>query len=118
MGLPAQSLIKTFKERKIGFEIDAKIQRKVFGTLYSRKGMFRTFDSDINKTSVLFYTKIIFRSGTKSYALVQHLSPVQKNVVLFIFHGWCSYDILHVTAGRLVRTKNRLLSFKSRSGNS
>jgi len=35
-----------------------------------------------------------FRSGIKSFALVQHLSSVQKNLVLSIFHGWCSYNFL------------------------
>jgi len=93
LGLPAQSLRETSKQgRKIGFVVNAKIQKQVFGTPHSWKGMLCTFDSDINKRCVLLYTKIIFGYGTKSYVLVQQFSSLQKNQVLFTFHGWCSYN--------------------------
>jgi len=95
LGLPAQSLIETFTQGlKIGFEHNAKIQRQVSGTPHSGKGMLCTVNLDINKTCVLFYTKMILWSGNKSYVLVKHFSPVQKNLVLFIFHGWCSDNFL------------------------
>ena len=70
------------------------VHRLVCAVTHSRKGMLCTLNLDINKRCVPFYTKIIFRSGTKVYAVVQHLSQVQKNLVLLIFHGWCSYDFL------------------------
>ena len=84
--LPAQSLIETFaQKRKNGFEHNAKIRRQVSETLHSLKGMLWTFDLDMNKRCVLIYTPIIFRSGTRGYDLVQHLSPVHKNLVFDLF---------------------------------
>jgi len=111
LGLPAQSLrFPRYEGRTIGFEVNAKIQKKVFGTPHSWKAILLhvplSFDSDINKRCDLFYTKIIFRSGRKSYALVQHLFPVHQNLVFRTFHGWCSVPI---TFGRPARTY-RLLS--------
>ena len=120
LGLPAQSLrFPRYEGRTIGFEVNAKIQKQVFGTPHSWKEILLhvplSFDSDINKRCDLLYTKIIFRSGRKSYALVQHLFPVQKNLVFHTFHGWCSYNFRQ--AGSNVPGTD-FWALKSRSGNS
>ena len=62
--------------------------------------MLCTFNLDVNKRCVLFCTKLIFRSGTKSWALIQHLSPVQKKssfiyfpqLVFLLLSAGCTYQ--------------------------
>jgi len=75
---------------KVGLINISRLQKQVFRTRILEKECFFTINSNVDKKCIIFRTEIIFRSGSKDFALVHDTFTSTKNLVLCPFHGGCS----------------------------
>ena len=104
-----------FEGRKIGFRLTHRYKGRC-STRILKKKCFCTINSNVDKKCILFHTEIIFRSGSKDFALI-HYTFSSTNKFRSVSESFPRWVFLIISRKLLVRTRSpKILIFRSRIG--